>query len=76
VPLEHKLSHAFSVSHRLDAAGNDVIILEYKYLTFELVLDDEKKRGVLEFIVTGKMRAKEKPQSPPVKLPTFYRGKP
>jgi hypothetical protein len=72
--FEYKLSNAFSVSGKKDAQGNDIIVLEYKYVRFELTLDDVAKREVLERIITGKVERRAKERDP-VKMPTMYGGR-
>jgi len=69
--FEYQISKAIDISVKKNAQGQDVIVLAFRYVNFELTLDDVEKRDYLVELLTGVVQKKEKKQEE-VKMPRMY----
>lgn len=72
--FEYPLSKAIDIRVQRNVIGQEVLVLAFKYITFELTLDDEEKRRLLMQCLGGSLQRPARSQQP-VSLPKMYKDR-
>ena len=71
-PLQYKLSDAVTMHIDRDPSNFPVIEIEFKFVRYRLVIDDEQKASELQQLILEILSNKPKPKTEEVRLPQFY----
>lgn len=72
--FEYHLSKAINITVRENVFEQKIIELEFKYVRFELTLDDEEKTKSLLQALTGAVFKEQQQDDAKVKMPNLYKG--
>jgi hypothetical protein len=71
--FDYNISKAIDISLSKNQLGQEVIRIEFRYVTFNLTLDDSERKNDLIELLTGASQRKPVKREE-VKMPSFYTG--